>query len=57
MPWFKDNMLAGTTPVHADMLMWHSDEPVESAAMPLIHLLFAVPQISVLLDHKVLNSI
>lgn len=43
-------LLAGTTPVHADMLMWHPDEPVESAAMQIIHSLFAVPQISVLLD-------
>ncbi|MBX3085469.1 MAG: alpha-galactosidase [Anaerolineae bacterium] len=43
-------LLAGNTPVHADMLMWHPDESVESAAMQIIHALFAVPQISVLLD-------
>ncbi|MFN8447693.1 MAG: glycoside hydrolase family 36 protein [Anaerolineae bacterium] len=43
-------LLAGSTPVHADMLMWHPGEPVESAAMQIIHSLFAVPQISVLLD-------
>ena len=43
-------LLAGKTPVHADMLMWHPKEPVESAAMQIIHTLFAVPQISVLLD-------
>lgn len=43
-------LLAGGTPVHADMMVWHSNEPVESAAMQLIHTLFAVPQISVRLD-------
>ncbi|HVU14642.1 MAG TPA: hypothetical protein VHD90_25375, partial [Phototrophicaceae bacterium] len=43
-------LLAGATPVHADMLMWHPDEPVESAAMQVIHTLFGVPQISVRLD-------
>jgi alpha-galactosidase len=40
-------MLAGDTAVHSDMLMWHPDEPVESAALQLLAVLFAVPQISV----------
>ena len=40
----------GKTPVHSDMLMWHIDDPVESAAHQVICTLFTVPQISVLLD-------
>jgi len=43
-------MLAGDTAVHGDMLMWHPEEPVESAALQLLAVLFAVPQISVRLD-------
>lgn len=43
-------LLCGGTAAHADMMMWHPDEPVESAAMQLIHALFAVPQISVRLE-------
>lgn len=42
--------LLGKTPVHSDMLMWHGDDPVESAAHQVICTLFTVPQISVLLD-------
>ena len=42
-------LLCGTTAAHADMLMWHPDEPVASAALQIINVLFAVPQISVLL--------
>jgi alpha-galactosidase len=40
-------MLAGDTAVHSDMLMWHAGEPVESAALQLLAVLFSVPQISV----------
>ncbi|MCD6475571.1 MAG: hypothetical protein J7K85_04810, partial [Anaerolineaceae bacterium] len=40
-------LLAGNTPVHSDMIMWHSEDSVESAAMQLVHTLFSVPQISV----------
>ena len=43
-------LLCGHTAAHADMMMWHPDEPVESAAMQLIHALFAVPQISVKIE-------
>lgn len=39
-------LLAGATPVHADMLMWNPDEPVEAAALQFVHSLFAVPQVS-----------
>ncbi|TXK85041.1 glycoside hydrolase family 36 protein [Paenibacillus sp. N3.4] len=43
-------LLCGDTAAHADMLMWHPEEPPESAALQIINVLFAVPQISVLLD-------
>jgi alpha-galactosidase len=43
-------LLAGDTACHGDMLMWHPDEPVESAALQLLAVWFAVPQISVRLD-------
>ena len=39
-------LLCGETPVHADPITWHDDEPVHSAAMQIIHALFSVPQIS-----------
>lgn len=42
--------LLGKTPVHSDMLMWHTTDTVESAAHQVICTLFTVPQISVLLD-------
>jgi len=40
-------LLAGNTAVHSDMVMWHTADSVESAAMQLVHTLFAVPQVSV----------
>jgi len=43
-------LLCGSSAAHADMVMWHNDEPVESAALQLLNVLFAVPQVSVLLD-------
>jgi alpha-galactosidase len=43
-------LLCGSTAAHADMLMWHRDDPVEAAALQVLNILFAVPQISVLLD-------
>src|SRR5918997_1893969 len=43
-------LLCGDTAAHSDMLMWHPDDPVESAALQLVNVLFSVPQISVLLD-------
>lgn len=50
-------LIADTTAVHSDMIMWHPDEPVESAALQLLNILFSVPQISVRLaeispDHQ-----
>jgi alpha-galactosidase len=40
-------LLSGETAVHADMIMWHPGEPVESAALQLLSVLFSVPQVSV----------
>jgi len=40
-------LLSGTTAVHADMIMWHPSEPVETAALQLLNILFSVPQVSV----------
>jgi alpha-galactosidase len=40
-------LLSGQTAVHADMVMWHSGEPVETAAFQLANVLFSVPQVSV----------
>lgn len=40
-------LLCGDTACHGDMLMWHPDEPPESAALQLLAVLFSVPQISV----------
>jgi len=50
-------LLADDTAVHSDMIMWHPDEPVESAALQILNILFSVPQISVRLpevseDHR-----
>jgi alpha-galactosidase len=43
-------LLCGTTAAHADMLMWHPDEPVASAALQFLAVIFAVPQWSMRLD-------
>lgn len=43
-------LLSGNTAVHSDMVMWHPEDPVESAAMQLIHTIFSVPQLSVRID-------
>ncbi|XID90261.1 glycoside hydrolase family 36 protein [Paenibacillaceae bacterium WGS1546] len=43
-------LLSGDTSVHSDMLMWSVEEPVESAALQLLNVLFSVPQISMKLD-------
>ncbi|GAB6926582.1 hypothetical protein JCM10914A_05650 [Paenibacillus sp. JCM 10914] len=43
-------LLSGNTAVHSDMIMFNPQEPIESAAMQLINILFSVPQISVRLD-------
>lgn len=43
-------LLAGSTAVHSDMLMWHYDDAVESAAMQLSAVFFSVPQLSMRLS-------
>ncbi len=40
-------LLAGTTAVHSDMLMWNEEEPVNLAAFQFSNILFSVPQLSV----------
>lgn len=39
-------LIADTTAVHSDMIMWHPEESVETAALQLLNILFSVPQIS-----------
>jgi len=43
-------LLGGSSAIHADMLMWHGDDPVEHAALQILNIMFAVPQISVRLN-------
>ena len=50
-------LTSGNTAVHSDMLMWHRDDTVESAALQFASVLYSVPQVSVKLatlpaDHK-----
>ncbi|MCC5850907.1 MAG: alpha-galactosidase [Verrucomicrobia bacterium] len=43
-------VMAGSTAVHADMIMWHPEETVESAALQFINVLFAVLQYSMRIE-------
>ncbi|QJD86820.1 glycoside hydrolase family 36 protein [Cohnella herbarum] len=43
-------LVSGDTAIHSDMVMWHPEEPVESAALQIVNVLFSVPQISVMID-------
>ena len=48
---------SGKSAVHSDMVMWHKDDKVESAALQLVSSIYGVPQISVRIaelpeDHK-----
>lgn len=48
---------SGKSAVHSDMVMWHREDTVESAALQIVSSLFGVPQISVRIaalpeDHK-----
>ncbi len=47
---FDLRMLCGATACHSDILKWQADDPVESAALQLLQVLYSVPQLSVLLD-------
>lgn len=40
-------LLSGGAPVHSDMVIWHKNETLESAALQLTNILFSVPQLSV----------
>lgn len=40
-------LTSGNTAVHSDMLMWHYDDTVESAALQFVAAVYSVPQISV----------
>ena len=40
-------LLADHTAVHSDPIIWHPDEPVASAALQILNVLFSVPQLSV----------
>ena len=43
-------LLTTRNAVHSDMVTWHDDEPVETAALQLLNVLFSVPQLSVRLS-------
>ncbi len=40
-------ILSQNTAVHSDMFIWRVEEPVESAALQILNILFSVPQLSV----------
>ena len=40
-------LTSGKTAIHSDMVMWHYDDDVESAALQLVSIMYSVPQISV----------
>ena len=42
-------MTSGKTAVHSDMLMWNEKDSAENAAMQFANIIFAVPQISMLI--------
>ena len=41
---------SGKTAVHSDMIMWHKEDSVENAAQQFVNILYAVPQVSMLID-------
>ncbi len=43
-------LTSGKTAVHSDMLLWHLDDKVENAALQFVSSVFAVPQISMLIE-------
>jgi len=43
-------LMAGSTAVHSDMFIWRKEEPVESAALQILNILYSVPQLSVKLE-------
>lgn len=43
-------LTSGNTAIHSDMIMWHPEDSVESAALQLINILHGVPQFSMPID-------
>jgi len=43
-------LLADSTAVHSDPIVWHPDETVENAALQILNVIFSVPQLSVRLN-------
>jgi alpha-galactosidase len=43
-------LLCRNTAAHSDMVMWNPNEPVESAALQMVNILFSVPQFSMRFD-------
>ena len=43
-------LTSGNTAVHSDMLLWHLEDTVENAALQFVSSVFAVPQISMLIE-------
>ncbi len=43
-------MTSGNTAIHSDMIMWNAEDTVENAAMQFANIIFAVPQISMLIE-------
>lgn len=43
-------LLSAKSPAHSDMLMWSLDDSAENVALQIINIIFAVPQISMLID-------
>ncbi len=44
-------MTSGKTAVHSDMIMWNENDSVENAAMQFANVIFAVPQISMIVEN------
>lgn len=43
-------IMSQNTAVHSDMFIWRIEEPVESAALQILNILYSVPQLSVRLE-------
>ena len=46
----KLRLTSGKTAVHSDMIMWNTQDTPENAAMQFVSILYAVPQISMLIE-------
>jgi len=50
-------LICGESAPHSDMVTWHPDESVETAALQMTSLLFSVPQLSVRLKERSIEEI